>query len=185
MYSDERMDDILKSKQPIELENGIFMNDIIRMFKGDDPASQLEVGQQKGGNHFCWACPIQSSRVYDMIHSFNLPYSSIENRVEKVKFSLASQERLVSGGKVKLYSNLAKPDIVSELHESIKFRCTQPTKELQEILVKEMAGIQRLPALMFTSPFKTLNDLSLSKYEVLKFEPLHDISNHIKNLYES
>ena len=90
-----------------------------------------------------------------MIHSFNLPYSSIENRVEKVKFSLAFQEQ-VSGGKVKLYSNLAKPDIVSELYErNIKFRFTQPTKELQEILVKEMAGIQRLPTLMFTSPFKT------------------------------
>ena len=37
---------------------------------------------------------------------------------------------------------------------------------------------------MYNSPLDTLESLNLSKYEILFTEPLHDISNHIKNLYQ-
>ena len=36
---------------------------------------------------------------------------------------------------------------------------------------------------MFSEPGKTLEELNLSKYEILNNEPLNDVSNHIKNLY--
>ena len=37
---------------------------------------------------------------------------------------------------------------------------------------------------MYNNPLDTLESLNLSKYEFLFTEPLHDISNHIKNLYQ-
>ena len=36
---------------------------------------------------------------------------------------------------------------------------------------------------MFSEPDKTLEELNLSKYEIRNNEPLHDVSNHIKNLH--
>ena len=37
---------------------------------------------------------------------------------------------------------------------------------------------------MYNNPLDILESLNLSKYEILFTEPLHDISNHIKNLYQ-
>ena len=42
--------------------------------------------------------------------------------------------------------------------------------------------MQRLPSLFFNNLMSDLNDLNLSHYEILPHEPLHDISNNIKNL---
>ena len=43
--------------------------------------------------------------------------------------------------------------------------------------------MQRLSALMYDHPTFNLSDLNLADYEILCHEPLHDISNHTKNLY--
>ena len=43
----------------------------------------------------------------------------------------------------------------------------------------EMHRIQRMPA-----PFASLDEINLSRYEILINEPLHDISNHFKNIQE-
>ena len=45
-----------------------------------------------------------------------------------------------------------------------------------------MHGIQRMPALLFNAPFAQLDNIYLDQYEILLNEPLHGISNHIKNL---
>ena len=47
-----------------------------------------------------------------------------------------------------------------------------------------MAGIQRLPALLFPVPSKNLVDINLQKNEILNNEPLHDISYHAKILFD-
>ena len=44
LYSDERLSDILEIKKPLATTDGIEINDIVRAFKGDHPASQFEVG---------------------------------------------------------------------------------------------------------------------------------------------
>ena len=48
-----------------------------------------------------------------------------------------------------------------------------------------MHGIQRLPALLYKSsePFDMRN-YNIPDYEILTCEPLHDICNHTKNLYD-
>ena len=44
--------------------------------------------------------------------------------------------------------------------------------------------IQRVLALMYKNPLDFLESLNLSKYGIVFTEPLHNISNHIKNLYQ-
>ena len=55
--------------------------------------------------------------------------------------------------------------------------------ELKQKLRNEMHGIQRLPTLFFQNlnvPQKRL----CSTHEILPCEPLHDVKDHIVNLYE-
>ena len=46
-----------------------------------------------------------------------------------------------------------------------------------------MHGIQRLSSLLYTVPFKTLDEINLQHYEILVNEPLH-VSNHIKTMQQ-
>ena len=48
----------------------------------------------------------------------------------------------------------------------------------------EMHGIQRMPTLFFNTPFAWPDEINLSRYKILINEPLHDISNNIKNIQE-
>ena len=52
LYSQERINDILELSRKIEL-HGIEITDVMRIFKGDNPASQFESRQQKNGDYFC------------------------------------------------------------------------------------------------------------------------------------
>ena len=61
------------------------------------------------------------------------------------------------------------------IDRKVKFNLDAPVKDLRELLIDEMHGIQRLPALMFTKPHASLKELNLEN---------HDLSNHTKNLYE-
>ena len=80
---------------------------------------------------------------------------------------------------------MKKYEIVEELHErNIRFNCNSETKVSQNLLDLEMHGLQRLPALSFDNPQKTLKEVGLETYEVLNSEPLHDISHHTQNLYD-
>lgn len=56
---------------------------------------------------------------------------------------------------------------------------------MQNLLDREMHGIQRLTALLFDNPQMTLDEVGLDQYEILNNEPLHDISHHTQNLYDS
>ena len=54
---------------------------------------------------------------------------------------------------------------------------------LGKMLQNEMNDIQRVPALMYNNAFKSLEEVNLQNYEILPSEPLHDITEHIKNLF--
>ena len=41
-----------------------------------------------------------------------------------------------------------------------------------------------MPAVLFNNPFSSLQTSNLKKYEILVNEPLHDISDHIKNIQQ-
>ena len=182
LYVDERIDDILKIKNNIFTEDGIEITDIVRVFKGDHPASQFESGQNKGGNYACHGCPVNSHTAKNFTHSFSCRSISLKERVDAILTSVQSKDK-IKAGKVKLYSALSKGEIITELHQrGVRFTAQSNKQHLESLLEVEMHGIQRLPALMFNEPFVSLEDLNLDKYEILVNEPLHDISNHIKNI---
>ena len=163
--------------------NGVLINDVMRIFKGDDRAAQLEAGDQKGGDYFCWLCPTEAAATKNIILSLKQPLLSLQDRVSKV-LSSGAYSRILNGN-TKLLSTLSKTEVVEELRQcSIKFTCQSTTKELQGLLNCEMHGIQRLPAVLFNDHVLTLKDINLENYEILKNKPLHDVSNQIKNLYE-
>ena len=69
LYTDERIGDIMNLKYPRKSSNNVEVNDVLRFFKGDSPACQFEVGQQKGGNFFCIVCPVHANHVKNIAGS--------------------------------------------------------------------------------------------------------------------
>ena len=151
LYSEERVEDLLEINTPITSSNGVLINDIMRIFKGDDPAAQLEAGHQKGGDYFCWLCPTEAAATKNIILSLKQPLLSLQDRVSKVLMPSGVYSRIVNGN-TKLFSKLSKTEAVEELRQcSIKFTCQSATKELQGLIDCEMHGIKRLPAVLFNN----------------------------------
>ena len=46
----------------------IVLNDTMRFFHGDGPATSLEAGNQKGGNYFCPSCDVHLCLTDDIAH---------------------------------------------------------------------------------------------------------------------
>ena len=104
--------------------------------------------------------------------------------MNKISISSQSCERLESKY-LKLYENLKRHEIANELHQhNVKQYHKMTHDQLKKLLEKNLHGMQRLPALMYDHPTFNLSDLNFADYEILCHEPLHDISNHIKNLYD-
>ena len=82
-----------------------------------------------------------------------------------------------------MYDKLEKEELTRELIERDVDFDKQTMKELKAELTKEMHGMQRVPSLLFNNPEGDINSLGLESYEILACEPMHDIMNHIKNLF--
>ena len=183
LYIEERLEDIFELKNTIELPDGINIKDIMRMFKGDSPARQFEAGQQKGGNYFCVCCAIHSNLTSDFAYAHSQEHISLQDRISKIRASAQSVKKLQNHS-LKLYDNLKRSNIEAELRDrNIKTYLSMTQEQLRKLLDNEMHGMQRLPSLMFNNPLSDLSELNLPSYEILPHEPLHDISNHIKNLF--
>ena len=92
LYTDERLSDIKQLTSNVLSSTGIPIEDHLRIFKGDKPASQFEAGQQKGGNFFCFCCPIQADAASSYVHLSKFLYTSISDRIEQLQatnFSLS------------------------------------------------------------------------------------------------
>ena len=79
---------------------------------------------------------------------------------------------------------MSLPEIIDERQQRKIQSLSLNKQSLQTSLDMEMHGIQRMPVLLFPKPFAKLADINLDKYEILINEPLHDISNHIKNIQQ-
>ena len=122
---------MLEKNTPITSSNGVLINDVMKIFKGDDPTAQLEAGHQKSGDYFCWLCPIEAAATKNIILCLKQPLLSLQDRVSKVLMSSEACSRIVKGN-IKLFSKLSKTELVEELlQRSIKFTCLSTTKELQ------------------------------------------------------
>ena len=83
----------------------------------------------------------------------------------------------------KPFANLKKEDLKVEV-TGRGLQVDDEKKECyQKALTSELAGQCRVPA-FFNPPKTTLEDLGVCKYEILPYEPMHDLSNHITNLLD-
>ena len=153
------------------------------MFKGDKPAAQFEAGQQKGGNYYCFACGIHAEAACSYIHSNKLTLQTLSERIDIINMSQNARSKSKTGN-LKLFDHLKKHEIVEELNSrNVKFLVQDSSKDLQDLLDATAHGIQRVPAILFNNFDTSLSDIKLQNYEILFTEPLHDVSNHIKNMY--
>ena len=111
LYSDVRLSDILEIKKPLITTEGIEINDIVRAFKGDHPASQFEAGQQKGGNYACHGCCINSNCAKRLPCSFKCNTLSLSDRI-KIHASTSSPHRLQNNTIIKLFDHLSLPELM-------------------------------------------------------------------------
>ena len=93
------------------------------------------------------------------------PNFSLEDRTKKVKQSSLCAKKLKNNSLT--ISKLKKKKFTQELLERrIKFFSSDNLANLQALLEHEMVGIQRLPALLFYAPHKSLAELNLGDYEI-------------------
>ena len=120
----------------------------------------------------------------NLVYTLSQPHTSLEERINKMKKSTRSTNKIKQNN-LKLYKNFKKHEIAEELHQrGINFFSNDSVSNLQALLDQEMAGIQRLPALLFPVPNKNLVHINLQKYEILNNKLLHDISHHTQNLFD-
>ena len=174
VYSQTRMEDIEELKKPLEIDNGVEIYDIMRLFKGDGPSCQVEAGQQKGGHYFCWICGIHCISSHDFAHAAYRKWLSFEDRQKKVLSSHRSIEKSKEKF-VDLYSNLKKGELIDELDErGIKYSSIDNVADLKNKLVTAMQGIKRVPSLLYNCPEKDVYYSELKYYEIMACEPLHE-----------
>ena len=184
IYSEKCLTDMISLKDSLTTKDGIVIFDVARAFKGDHPATQYEAGQQKCGNYACHACSTDSNCHKKYSYAFKCKYLSLKDRITKVLHTLSSRNRLRAHNQIHLYSELNLPDIIEELHERNNKTPAKTKQQYHDVLKVEMHGIQQLPSLFYTVPFKTLNEINLQHYEILVNELLHNVSNHIKNIQQ-
>ena len=143
----------------------------------------MECGHKKGGHYFCWFCDSKASVGHDLQHLLFADVVDLNDKCEKLKLTTIGQN-LIQEGALHYVSGLDKAGLISDLHQrGVTFHQSETTESLKAKLENEMKGTVRLPALLFTEPDRLLADYRLEKYVVLPVEPLHTISDHIKNLY--
>ena len=74
--------------------------------------------------------------------------------------------------------------MIDELDErGIKYSSIDNVADLKKQLVTAMQGIKRVPSLLYYCPENDVYSSELKYYEIMACEPLHDIKEHIDNIY--
>ena len=164
----------------VALKNGIEIIDKMRFFTGDGPEQDTECGEQQGGHAGCVACSGDSRKYRNMLYSYGLPVLSLSDRIDNVRCGPAGRSGRNGGHRP--FVNLS----IEQLRMECRARDLDDggtKKDLEARLKKVLGGIQRVPALLLHPYGTTLQDLNLQHYEVSPTEPLHDIKEHIRNLF--
>ena len=82
------------------------------------------------------------------------------------------------------FANLKKAELIEELECRNVNTDNMDRNTLKDELTELMHGVTRPPALLMKNPRISTKNLNLDSYEILHNEPLHDISNVVKNIIE-
>ena len=166
----------------IKTSEGIEILDKMRFFHGDGPEQQFESGEQSGGNAGCAACK-SDARKYPIIdYNMRQPVMSLADRQKKVMEGPAGRQQ--RNGGIKPFKNMSHAELQRECTERGLEFSDGKRPELERVLKEELGGIQRVPAMLVNDQHKDLADINLPMYEVLPTEPLHDIKEHIANVFK-
>ena len=179
-YVETRLECLEEISLPLATEEGEEIVDVMRFFHGDNPAQQYECGQQKGDNFYCSVCGVHANRVYELDYSFRCAHISLSERQKLILEGAIARRKTMAGNNKPVYQ-LKKAELLQELN-SRKIYEGEKQEELKKLLVDELHGVQRVPALLFTNPLANLASINSDKYEILPFEPLHDVGKHIENV---
>jgi hypothetical protein len=181
-YIETRTECLCKLTDPISTESGNEVTDVMQFFHGDSPARQYESGQQKGGHFYCPVCGANAHRVYELEYCLRSKYISLAERQQVVLQGPIGQKKSLERNN-KPFAKLSKQELIRELSGRGIYEGNRKD-ELEKLLTEELHGIQRVPALLFHTPNKGLETINCQNYEILPFEPLHDIGKHIENIFE-
>ena len=182
LYSETRLEDINELGNQLLSSQKVSIRDICRFFHGDHPSQEVESGEQIGGGFGCCGCTGASASYIDHVGSLRAPHITLEERRRKVLEGPAGKERRNCG--VHPFKNMNKEELIRECkgrHLSVD-GLLKPA--LESNLKEVLRGIQRVPALCFPQQECSLQELSLGNYEVLPVEPLHDLKEHINNIFK-
>ena len=179
-YIDSRLECLEDMEVKLQTNSGHYITDVMRFFHGDSPARQFECGQQKGGNFYCSGCGANAKRAYELDYCLRCPHMSLSDRQQLMLHgSLGRKNSLLKAHKP--LKDLNKEELIKELNCRSIFE-GKTKKELEQLLAEEMHGVQRVPALLYSMPTNSLASINCEKYEMLPFEPLHDVGKHIENV---
>ena len=179
-YVDTRLECLEELSIDIKTSGGNDVGDKMRFFHGDSPARQLESGQQKGGNFYCSGCGANAQQAYQLDICFSCHYLSLIDRQQLVLAGPLGRKNSLAKAP-KPFQKLKKDELIRELNARGIYE-GESKKELEKLLTEELHGVQRVPALLYNNPTATLESINCDKYEILSFEPLHDIGKHIENV---
>ena len=95
--------------------DGIPVYDVVRMFHGDGPACQLEVGQQKGGYFYCTSCDIHAAGTTDIVSTYYAKYRSMSDRINLVMKGTFGKKHTLAKS-FKPFGNLKVDELKKELN---------------------------------------------------------------------
>ena len=143
----------------------------MRFCKGDGPSLEFECGNQRGGYFYCPGCKIHASRTYELDHAFRCPHITLQEHQQAVLKGRIGLRRSLDLHPKPL-ANLRKEDLKTEVIGRGLEVDGDKKEDYQKALTIELAGQCRVPALLYHEPSTPLEDLGLSKYEILSCEPI-------------
>jgi hypothetical protein len=105
----------------------------------------------------------------------------LNDRQKLILEGAIARQKTLEGNNKPLHQ-LKKAELQKELNSSRKVYEGETVDDMKKLLTHEFHGVQRVPALLYPNPLATLASINSDKYEILPFEPLHDVGKHIENI---
>jgi hypothetical protein len=175
----ERLAELDGLDEPLTADSGIKIFDTLKYFKGDKPAAEFEAGISCGGNFPCVGCVCSASRFSDFAHATTSEQRSLQSN-QNVALKGGFGKKV---GALKFYEDMTKDYLRLELEARGVKDYPTTKKGRTDALKGILCGVQRVPSLLMFSPESQMGDLNLQFYEVLPFEPLHDLKGYLGSVF--
>eukprot|EP00058_Branchiostoma_floridae_P018560 XP_002604049.1 hypothetical protein BRAFLDRAFT_71661 [Branchiostoma floridae] len=186
LYTQTRRDDLPSLQIQVQAPDGRQYKDILRFFKGDNPARQFEVGEQKGGFHPC-LCPIDIRCVhrFSACSRTDEPAPTIEDRRQFLLEGPVTS-RKASSMEPEPFGQLTKEEMKDEVTSrgSVSYAEAEnmSKKDVQQEMKGMLHGMKRAPTLLLPDLTQTTAQLNIQQLEAPASESMHDLFNHSKNI---